>query len=768
LLTKKQGLTLVVGLFIGMLLCNAVSAVSFDNPTNQTIKSNTNSSTLLISLNKAQNNLKQAHVKTTDITNVNYGNYFYQNGGLKKGVIKSGDILRLHGKFYKKDFIINIPINLVGYSSKIYNGTIKITDTGSGTNISNIFIKNDDRMGIVINESNNNILKNNTIFTFGNSESIGIYLKDSKRNKLINNIIGASGNYITYGILCYESYNNEIRYNKLKVTGTSHSLGYTASIKVADIGEIEEIFPTYGMILLFSSGNKILNNNVQLNSAFKTTTTPSSNCMNSMVGIDIYYDSHNNQVKNNKIQVSGKNPYSYGFGVLGAMGGSMTTSALNNIFSCNNVMVNGTYFATGFIAGLNSINTTLRNNKITVSSLRYGYGVTLEGSQKNKITGNTLNTTSSANYVLELFSSNGNIIEANKMVSKGNYNYGVAAYMSSNNNIRTNKIWNVAIHDKPFYSYYHDDVIPWGNAGIYLMANSRNNTIYFNEINVSGTYAVNATGTVGTIIKNNYLSSNNKKGNYASLPGMNGIVINNYGMIIQTDFKVNNAKGISPLTLKFFDKSKAKTTTWKWYFGDGTTSSQQNPTHTYAKKGVYDVNLVVTNTTALGQILKRGYITVIETNEPPKFVLLTNKVVKCTKTLKFNVTGTDPNFESLKYSANNLPKGSKFNVNNGLFVWKPSKNQVGTYYITFKLSNGILSSSKTINIVVKCSDVIVSKNHAPTGNFSTSLFKNSHKHSSSTKLSEDTVSMQKTGSPLNYLVMAVLLLIGGFSFCVKT
>ncbi|UTB31588.1 MAG: right-handed parallel beta-helix repeat-containing protein [Methanobacterium sp. ERen5] len=243
-----------------------------------------------------------------------------------------------------------------------------------------------------------------------------------------------------------------------------------------------------------------------------------------MVGIDIYYDSHNNAVKNNIIQVRGKNPYSYGFGVLGAMGGSLTTSAVNNIFSCNRVMVNGTYFATGFIVGLNSINTTLKNNNITVSAIFYGYGVTLEGSQKNKITGNNVNTKGNANYVFELFSSNGNLIEANKIVSKGNYNYGIAAYMSSNNNINSNKIWTTTVHDNNSYSYYHDDVIPVGNTGIYLMASSRNNTIYFNEISATGIYAINATGTVGTIIKNNYLSANTKKGNNAALSGMGGLL----------------------------------------------------------------------------------------------------------------------------------------------------------------------------------------------------------------------------------------------------
>lgn len=35
--------------------------------------------------------------------------------------------------------------------------------------------------------------------------------------------------------------------------------------------------------------------------------------------------------------------------------------------------------------------------------------------------------------------------------------------------------------------------------------------------------------------------------------------------------------------------------TWLWDFGDGTTSTQQNPTHTYAALGSYNVRLTVTN-----------------------------------------------------------------------------------------------------------------------------------------------------------------------------
>lgn len=53
-----------------------------------------------------------------------------------------------------------------------------------------------------------------------------------------------------------------------------------------------------------------------------------------------------------------------------------------------------------------------------------------------------------------------------------------------------------------------------------------------------------------------------------------------------------------PITVYFQDRSQAPTgqpiTTWHWEFGDGMTSSQQNPHHTYTTMGVYTVSLTVT------------------------------------------------------------------------------------------------------------------------------------------------------------------------------
>jgi PKD domain/IPT/TIG domain len=48
-------------------------------------------------------------------------------------------------------------------------------------------------------------------------------------------------------------------------------------------------------------------------------------------------------------------------------------------------------------------------------------------------------------------------------------------------------------------------------------------------------------------------------------------------------------------TVSFTDTSTGNPTHWAWNFGDGATSGLQNPTHTYAVAGTYNVVLVVSN-----------------------------------------------------------------------------------------------------------------------------------------------------------------------------
>jgi PKD repeat protein len=61
------------------------------------------------------------------------------------------------------------------------------------------------------------------------------------------------------------------------------------------------------------------------------------------------------------------------------------------------------------------------------------------------------------------------------------------------------------------------------------------------------------------------------------------------------DFFGIPTSGLKPLTVNFTDNSTTYEgfTTWEWDFGDGNTSSEQDPTHLYANAGLYDVTLTV-------------------------------------------------------------------------------------------------------------------------------------------------------------------------------
>jgi PKD repeat protein len=59
------------------------------------------------------------------------------------------------------------------------------------------------------------------------------------------------------------------------------------------------------------------------------------------------------------------------------------------------------------------------------------------------------------------------------------------------------------------------------------------------------------------------------------------------------------------LSVSFTDESP-QASSWSWNFGDGSTSIEQNPTHTYAVLGVYDVTLTVDDGCSMTMIIPVG------------------------------------------------------------------------------------------------------------------------------------------------------------------
>jgi len=64
-------------------------------------------------------------------------------------------------------------------------------------------------------------------------------------------------------------------------------------------------------------------------------------------------------------------------------------------------------------------------------------------------------------------------------------------------------------------------------------------------------------------------------------------------------FTATPTSGMAPLTVQFIspftDGAGTALTNWLWNFGDGSTSTAQNPTHTYNANGVFNPTFVATN-----------------------------------------------------------------------------------------------------------------------------------------------------------------------------
>jgi gliding motility-associated-like protein len=76
------------------------------------------------------------------------------------------------------------------------------------------------------------------------------------------------------------------------------------------------------------------------------------------------------------------------------------------------------------------------------------------------------------------------------------------------------------------------------------------------------------------------------------------------------NFSVNPASGCTPLAVSFTDQSTGSPTSWAWDLGNGTTSTQQNPTTTYFNSGLFTISLTVTNASGSNTLTRTQYIKV--------------------------------------------------------------------------------------------------------------------------------------------------------------
>ena len=112
------------------------------------------------------------------------------------------------------------------------------------------------------------------------------------------------------------------------------------------------------------------------------------------------------------------------------------------------------------------------------------------------------------------------------------------------------------------------------------------------------------------------------------------------------------------MSRNFKDRSVGPVT-WNWNFADGTTSTEQNPTHTYTKNGIYNATLIVTNGTCADTTTR----VIAALDENPQFTVAPLHTNFCKEdTMKFTTTNYDTSYVTNFYwdfgDGNNLSGAS--------------------------------------------------------------------------------------------------------------
>ncbi len=136
-----------------------------------------------------------------------------------------------------------------------------------------------------------------------------------------------------------------------------------------------------------------------------------------------------------------------------------------------------------------------------------------------------------------------------------------------------------------------------------------------------------------------------------------------------------------------------------FYFNTTTGVFMWMPT--FADAGQYIVMFNVTDGAFTDQEL--ASITVQNVNRGPTLQAVGNKTVKETHLLTIALNASDPDNDTLMFATNAaavLPSAFSFNASTGLFSWRPTLNDSGTYAVSFNATDGQLAATRASTITV--------------------------------------------------------------------
>ena len=194
------------------------------------------------------------------------------------------------------------------------------------------------------------------------------------------------------------------------------------------------------------------------------------------------------------------------------------------------------------------------------------------------------------------------------------------------------------------------------------------------DLIVNNVTAYNGTKDVGSGILNARLALD------AAGPNNNPPVAN---------FSGTPTSGTAPLAVAFTDLSTGGPTSWAWTFGDGGTSTAQNPSHTYTAAGTYTVSLTATNANGSDGETKTGYITVTQPNTDPPVADFSGTPTSGDAPL--NVSFTDLSTNNPTSWAWTFGDGGSSSAQNPSYTYTAA----GTYTVALTATNAYGSDTET-------------------------------------------------------------------------
>jgi parallel beta-helix repeat protein len=497
-------------------------------------------------------------------------------------------------------------IDISEYSgNSAVNGNIAINNTvagivvgkysGNSTVNGNIAINNLAH-GIALGQNSGNSTVNGNIAT--NNSRTGIALSSSNCTLTGNNV----SNNSEYGIRLWHAGGNIVTGNNVTFNSMNGIyLMYSADCNVTANTVVNN--PNYGINIYWSPDCSVIGNIVSNNSDD---------------GIYIHAKSHNciltgNVVTNN----SGEGIYIYDdISNCTVTGNNITNNAYNGIYLeiTSNCTLIGNNISNNLNYGIHtysSWNCTLIGNNVSKNS---GYGIFLGMFSSNcTVTGNWLIKNLGANF---RNSGTNNLVYDNILI-----NFLGVSFTASKSSILIGDIvsfTDTSTNGNPPLSYEWE----FGDGTTSTLQNPSH------SYSVAGIYAVS-------------LNVTDSDGDFAIY---NMDITVNEDLLPDASFTVLSTTVIVDNVVSFTDTSTEGNPplSYEWEFGDGTTSTLQNPTHSYSVVGIYTVLLNVTDSDGDFAIYNMD-ITVIEDLQPSASFTVLHSTVYVSDIVSFTDASTGGN-----------------------------------------------------------------------------------------------------------------------------